>query len=197
MRNLPVSARFAALIALALVACGPNAAELKTAKEARYKGDPATLFAEAKGAIEGNLKIGKSDPAALGFQTEGKWYTPLGPADTMSGGDVNKLQDGSINLTLVVRLVKDGELYTVQVEPIILRMNKGNPKPETLTLDNISVPGWVVGKVEAAQVEIHDHLKAYAVTGATVPAMVPAGPGSAAMPAAGAGAGSAAPTPAP
>jgi hypothetical protein len=180
MRNLPVSVRFAALIALALVACGPSAAELKTAKEARYKGDPATLFGEAKAAIEANYVIAKADPNALGFQSEGKWFTPEGLADTRSGGDISRLLDNSINLTLVVRLVKDGETYAVQLDPIVLRLHKGNPNPDKLSIDDVSLPGWVKGKVEGQVLEIATRLKPYAATGATVPAVVPAGAGSAA-----------------
>jgi hypothetical protein len=58
----------------------------------------------------------------------------------------------------------------VAIEPIILRIHPGNPKPDELQLGDISLPGWVQGKVDGAELAIHQGLKGHAV--ATVPAAV-------------------------
>lgn len=159
------------------VSCGPSAGQVKTAREARYKGDPATLYAAVKAATESRHKIATSDEAALALQTEGRWYTPEGQVDTARGENLARLQQNSINFSVLVRLVKgDTDSYTVSVEPIALRMSGPSSQPEPLDLKDPSVPGWVHGKADSLQLDIHERLKPYAVSGASVPAMVPAAP---------------------
>jgi hypothetical protein len=181
-------------LAIATIAsCGPSAANIKTAQDARYKGDPATLFAGAKAATQSDYKIVSSDDGAFTLTTEGVWYTPEGQVDRSTGQNIARLQDMSINLAVVVKVVKaDADTYKVDVQPIALRKHGLVSKPETLEMSDPSVPGWVHGKLEGLELAIHDRLKAYAATGASVPAVVPSAPPP---PAAGSGsdAGSAAP----
>ncbi len=56
-----------------------------------------------------------------------------------------------------VRLVKgDTDSYTVSVEPIALRMSGPSSQPEPLDLKDPSAPGWVHGKADALQLDIHE-----------------------------------------
>ena len=166
------------------VSCGPSATQVKTAREARYKGDPATLYAAVSAATERRHKLAASDEAALVLRTEGRWYTPEGQVDTAPGNNLARLQQNSINFSVLVRLVKgDTDSYTVSIEPIALRMSGPSSRPEPLDMKDPSVPGWVHGKVDALQLDIHERLKPYAVAGASVPAMVPPAPAPAPAPA--------------
>jgi len=159
------------LVLALLVSCGASSAEVKTARDAKYKGAPATLFATMKAATEATYKILGSDEATLVLKTEPRWYTPEGQADTARGGNVARLQDNSINLSFVVALVTDDDTYRVNVEPIILRHSTLTANPEKLQLGNPLVPGWVNGKVESLQLDLYGRLKGYAVTtGAPAPA---------------------------
>jgi hypothetical protein len=161
MRKPIVSVHRAAVLAL-VVACAPSAAELKTARATMYKAPPATLFATMKAVTEDSYKTAISDENALALKTEASWYTPEGQMDTMRGGNLARLQNTSINLSLLVRLVKaDADSYTVSVEPIALRLGLGS-KPERVDPSDPSVPGWVTGKVESLQVSIYQALKRYA-----------------------------------
>jgi hypothetical protein len=193
--KLPLSPQLAWLLAM-VASCGPSAAKLKTAQDARYRADPATLYAAVKAVTESSYKISSSEEGPLMLRTEARWYTPEGQVDTSRGNNIARLQDNSINFSVIVRLVKrDADSYTVNVEPVALRLHGLTSKAEPLDMKDPSVPGWVHGKVESLQLAIHDRLKEYAVTGATVPAMVP--PPATPPPAAGSAAGSAAPESAP
>lgn len=187
------------LIALvALVACGPSGKEVAKAKQARYQGDKLTLFAAVKAATESKFKLQKSDETTLGMQTIGRWYSPDGLAVSASTDDVRDLVDQSINLTIVVELLPDGDNWVVAVRAIMMRFNKGQPKPDPLDAKNPSVPGWVHGKIDQLQFAIYERMKQYEVkgVGGIAPAPTqPAGPapaGPETMP--DEGAGSAAPT---
>jgi hypothetical protein len=183
---------------VALASCAGSNANVKVAQDAHYKADPVTLFAGAKAATS-DYKVVSSDDGAFTFQTEGVWYTPEGQVDRAPGQNIARLQDMSINFAVVVKVVKaDADTYKVDVVPIALRKQGLVSKPETLDMNDASVPGWVHGKLESIQLAIYDKLKGYAATGATVPAVVPSGPTPPpAAGSAGSDAGSAAPEAAP
>jgi hypothetical protein len=185
---------------LALAACGPNSKAIATAKTAHYKGDKLVLFNAAKDAAAAKYPILKSDETALSFQTEARWYTSEGLSATVRSNDMRDVPDKSINVSLVVDLVPDGDEYIVHVKPLMLRRLADSPMPQKLSEDDPSVPGWATGKVDQLALAIHDALKPYEVTGG--PQMIPAGPGTAPAPEEGSGAatpgaGSAAAAPAP
>ncbi|MBV8759157.1 MAG: hypothetical protein JO257_17850, partial [Deltaproteobacteria bacterium] len=177
------------LLCLLAFACGPSSGELKAAKTAHYKGDKIAMFNATKEAVEAKYTLQKSDENALGMQTNGRWFTPEGLAAAESGGDMRVVPDNSINIALVVTLVPDGDAYVVSVKPLYLRYHAGNPKPESLKDDDISIPGWAQGKVDSLALDIHNALKQYEVK--SVGGVTPAGPAPA--PAAPPAQGSAAP----
>jgi hypothetical protein len=170
MRNLVLSGL--ALAALALCACGSSSKEVAMAKTARYQGDKLQLFAETKAVVETKYKIAKSDEVALGMSTQARWFTPEGLAANDSG-DVSMLQDKSLNITLIVELLPDGDKWLVKVTPKILRYNRGIPKPEDVKEDDISLPNWVGSRTDELALDIHKRLSKFEVK--TVPQQVPAG----------------------
>jgi hypothetical protein len=154
----------APLSLLLLVACGASSAELKTAREANYEAEPAKLFQEVKAVTEHNYKIAGTDENTFTLRTAPRWYTPEGQGDASQGDNPSRLQDKSINLALVVALVKaDSTSWQVKIEPIVLRKNELSSAPEQLQMSDPTVPGWVRGKIDSLQLEIHQRLKGYAV----------------------------------
>jgi hypothetical protein len=152
------------------LSCGASAAQIKAAREARYKGDPATLYAAVRSATESRHKIVGEDAAALTLQTEARWYTPDGQVDSARGNNIARLQENSVNFSVIVRLVKgDADSYTVIIEPIALRLRGLTSRPEPLDMKDPSVPGWVHGKVDALQLDIHERLEPYAIAGVRSP----------------------------
>jgi hypothetical protein len=193
MRNLVLSV--AALAALVLCACGASSKEVAMAKTARYTGDKLVLFAETKAAVAGKYKLTKTDEMALTIETLPRWFTPDGLAAN-DAGDVSMLQHLSLNIMMGVQLLPDGSNWVVKVTPVILRYNKGIPKPEPVKEGDYSLPNWVQSRTDELALDIHKQLAQYEVR--SVPAQVPAGnePAPAPAPAAPAPDGAAAPAPA-
>jgi len=166
MRN-PNVRYLAAIVAVALAACGPSSKELAGVKTARYKGDKMTIFGAAKTATEAKYKLAKVDENTLGITTIGRWYNPEGQLVSERQDDIRDVPQKSINETLVVTLLPDGDAYVIKVKPVMVRY-VGTPQLEPLTEDDISVPGWAHGKVDQLQIDIHDALAQYEVK--TLPA---------------------------
>ncbi len=163
MRNL-TSCVIAVALALALVACGgPSGQELAKAKTARYQGDKLVLFNTAKAAAESKHKIAKFDENSLGFQTAGRWYTLDGTVAPGTDENVQDVPANSIRMTLVVRLLPDGDKWIVQVEPSMLQRIAGSPQPQPLDVKDASVPGWAFGQVDTLHFEVHKALAPYEV----------------------------------
>ncbi len=173
-----------ALIACALVACGPSNTEVKTAKEAHYRGDKLVMFNAMKSAVEDKFKLQKSDETTLGLETVARVYTPEGmlanegnSEKNASGGYNSMFPDNSIIMKFVVTMLADGDSYVVRVKPMMERYHAGSPKTEPLGENDPSLPGWTSGKVDAVQLDIYNALKQYEVkgVGGVAPA-APAGP---------------------
>ena len=170
MRNLVLS--FAAMLAVAAVACGPSSKEVATAKSARYTGDKLAIFNTVKAATEAKYKLTKADETSLGLQTEARWFSIEGLGVTpRSESDMRDVPDKSINIFMVVTMLPDGSNWVVKVEPHLMRYNSGIPKPEPLKEGDPSLPGWVSGKVDELALDIHNALAKFEVK--TVPGSVP------------------------
>jgi len=151
------------LLTILAVACGPSSKEVATAKSARYQGDKLALFQATKAVVESKYNLQKSDETTLGMQTEARWYSYEGLAQTPRGGDMRDVQDKSINIALVVTLLPDGDAWIVKVTPVMARYNQGIPKPEPVKEGDASLPGWVDGKVDQLALDIHKALAQYEV----------------------------------
>ena len=180
MRNLIVTLAV-------LAACGSTGhsdRDVAMAKQARYQGDKLQLFAAVKAATEAKYKLEKSDENTLGMQTTGRWYTPDGLSNSASSESPQEMVDKSINLTLVVELLPEGNNWVVSVRPYMLRFNAGQPKPDKLDPKDPSVPGWVTGKVDELSFAIYQGMRQYEVRapGGNIPpgpaAPAPAAPGA-------------------
>jgi len=154
------------LAVVSLSACGPSAAELKAARDARYKGPPAELFAAAeRAAVDEHYKIGDQDTSVGAFATIDKWYGREGDARTTGAGDTVQLDDGSIQLAFVVRFVgADGGAFTIDIEPVVHRYVSGRSNFDNVEPGDPTMPTWVMGKEDALRVAIHDHLKQWSIT---------------------------------
>jgi hypothetical protein len=168
---------------LTIAACGPSNKEITGAKIARYQGDKATLFATAKAATEAKYQLAKVDEATLGFQTKAKWFTPEGILAPGSDEDIKDVPDKSIRLTMVVRLLPDGDKWIVQVEPSMLRRIAGSPQPQPVTLDDPSVPGFAQDMTDQLQYDIWTQMKPYEVKASSGTMPAAASPAPAAPPA--------------
>jgi hypothetical protein len=178
MRNL-------ILTVAVLAACGgPSGRDLAMAKQARYQGDKLQLFGGMKEAVEGKYKLEFSDETKLALKTIGRWYTPEGlvsnwtPEDARGTTDSTKrgIPDRSVSIALVAQLLPESDKWVVNVEPVILRYNEGQPKLEPVRPNDPSLPGFVNGKSDELAFEINKKLKAYEVKSVGGIAPAPTGP---------------------
>ncbi len=160
MRNLVCAF---GLLTLFAAACGPSSKEVATAKAARYQGDKLQLFAATKAAVEGKYTLAKSDETTLGMQTQARWFSPEGLTTSSNPDDERDLPDKSIRISLVVTLLPDGDAWVVNVTPVMLRKNRGMPKPDEVKPGDPSVPGWVDSKVDQLALDIHKALAPYEI----------------------------------
>jgi hypothetical protein len=150
------------MVMAVLVACGPSAAEIKTAKSAGYSGEPAQLFAEIEAVTTETYKLGEVDREGFALATMPQWYSPEGGRQGGTGDYVN-IGDRSVQLMLIVQLVAADSRYVVTVIPKTLQHLSGSPRPRELLPDDPNLPGWVHGRVDSLHMEIHKRLQKYAV----------------------------------
>jgi hypothetical protein len=162
-----------------IAACAGSSAELKTAHEARYRGEPAVLLTAMRSVTAATYNVVAVDESTLAVKTEPKWYNPEGQADQTGGNNLARLREDSINFSVVVKLVPADGTFTVNVEPTVLRLHGLSSKLENMSMSDPLTPGWVHGKVESLEVALYQKLKAYLAAGgasAAAPAVAPAPP---------------------
>jgi hypothetical protein len=148
----------------ALAACGPSAAEIKTAKSAGYSGDPGEMFDIIEATTAQTYKIGEVvREGELALATVPQWYNPEGGRQSSGAGDYVQVSDRSIQLSMIVRLVDADRRFVVTVEPKTFQHISGSPQPRELRPDDPNLPGWVSGRVDSLHLEIHKALQKYAV----------------------------------
>ncbi|MBK9035323.1 MAG: hypothetical protein IPL61_29395 [Myxococcales bacterium] len=154
---------------LALVACGPSSAQIKTAREARYRASASEVFQAAVGALKTNdHKIKQADPVAGRALTEPRWYEVDGTTLSRdSDGRPQLSSAGGIMLSIEVGVVPDGETFRVEVIPRVLQQKDGYSAPLELKPGDPAMPGWIAGKVDNVYISTYDTLKKSAVLSGT------------------------------
>jgi len=150
------------LVMVAAIACGPSSSEIKTAKTATYKADPSEVFRIAQETAAQTYKIAEARPEQLAFMTEMQWYNEEGGRESAGAGDYVQINDKSVQLGLIVEVVQGNEVRVV-VTPKTFQHLSGSPKPRELAPTDPNLPGWVTGRAEQLQLEIHKALEKYAV----------------------------------
>jgi hypothetical protein len=152
-------------VAVLWLGCGPSAAEIKTAKTATYRGDASAMFDEVIAATEESYKIADAtkDDGRYALITLAQWYNPEGGRQSAGAGNYVQIDDHSIRLELIVELVDAEPGFMVTVTPKTFQHIAGSPQPRELKPDDPNLPGWVSGRVDTLQLEIHKRLQKYAV----------------------------------
>jgi hypothetical protein len=174
MRN-PIFSLVAVLTIALIAACGPSGTQVKAAKEARYTGDKAQLFAAMKGRLEGKYKVHDSNEQTLTVTTKETWYQPDGTIAMVAEGDTRHMPDRALNIILVAQLLPEGSNWVVQVHPIMKRFYSGRPNLDAVPEEDPSVPGFAHDKVDTMASEIHEALAQFEVKQMPEAAPPPAG----------------------
>jgi len=92
---------------LAVAACGPSAAEIKTAQTATYNATPEQVLGIAEEVAQESYKIG--DVSRDGFVTVPRWFGPEGDVENAGAGDFVQLRDKSVRIALHVKVIRSEE----------------------------------------------------------------------------------------
>ena len=161
MRNLA----FGLWALLVVAACGPSTAEIKTARDAAYHGDPDQLLDLAVQATKDeHYQIADMNQGEQTFITVPRWYSPEGDLESAGAGDFVTLVDRSVQVSLIVQLSEIGaNTFGFAVIPKTFQHLSGSPKPRELTPDDPNLPPFVHGRADALSLAIYQHAKAFAV----------------------------------
>lgn len=148
-----------------LVACGPSAAEVKTARQTVYRADPGTLFELAMSTTRETYKIADVNKEDFSFITESRWYSPEGDLESPGAGGFVTMVDRSVAVSFIVQVTPSethGD-FGIVVIPKTFQHLEGSPKPRELPADDPNLPTWIHGRVDALALAIYQRAKGYAV----------------------------------
>ena len=150
------------LVALAAVACGPSASEIRTAKTAEYRGDPSAIFQLAMQAAQENYKIGDVDAGHLRFETVPRFYGPEGDLESEGAEGYVHLLNHSVQVSFIVAVTQtDDHEVAVTVVPHTLQVLAGSPEMRPIEPDDPSMPPWVHGRADALSLAIYQEARSY------------------------------------
>ncbi len=147
------------LVAVALVACGPSAAQIHTARTARYQIELPAAYAAVLDALAAqHYQLRISDRARGLFVTTSRYYEPDG---TTSGEQVDA---GAINFGLAVEVYGDETCRAISILPVATKWRGDGLLRDRLATDDPRLPGWVEGKIDSLYVAIYARMKDHVVT---------------------------------
>ena len=151
-------------IVAAAAACGPSAVQLRAARDAQYQGTREDVLGKARAAVEPSYAVEAMDEQAGTIVTASRWYEPdggnLGTGDTdREGGMAVRTEAGAVSLAFRIRVVGDTPPYRVLVEPIAKQKRSNYSALYEYEVDDPAMPGWVAGKVDNLQLEVHGRLE--------------------------------------
>jgi hypothetical protein len=151
------------VLVLALVACGPSAAEIKTAKTTTYQMSGTDLLEVAEQAAQEEYKLGDVSEHDLAFITLPRWYSPEGDLQSPGAGGFVQMDNHSVQVAFVVQVTElAGGDCAVTVTPKTFQYISGSPKPRELAADDPNLPGWVHGRADKLALEIYELAKPHA-----------------------------------
>lgn len=161
---------FTLLAGLVLVACGPSAAQVKTARTATYNTTASVTFQAAVSALKANdYKLAAADPVTGQAESVTRWYEEDGTFVAKNSDDEVVQKDKMIALTMHVAVVPAGGGFRVEVTPHATQLRSGYSALVPLTEHDAPMTSWIAGKVDNLYVTIYDTLKKDAAAPAAAP----------------------------
>jgi hypothetical protein len=147
-------------VVIGLMACGPSSAQIKTAREARYRASAAEIFQAGVTALDGNgYKIARIDPVASRAMTVERWYEADGTYMASDATGRPMFLEGMIVLRIELGVMPEGETFKVEVIPHVIQFRESTPKGYELRADDPQLPGFVIDKVNNIYLSVYEKLK--------------------------------------
>jgi hypothetical protein len=151
------------VMVLAMIACGPSGAEIKTAKTTTYQMAGTDLLQVAEQAAQEEYKIGDVNQPELVFITQPRFYGPEGDLQSPGAGGFVHTENHTVRLAFIVKVTElAGGDCAVTVTPKTFQFISGSPKPRELEPDDPNLPGWVHGRADQLALEIYELAKPHA-----------------------------------
>ena|SRR6185312_13116119 len=152
---------------LAIAACAPSDAEIRSAKTTMYYGNSSQILELAEqGAMDENYKIGTVDDGHLSFETVGRFYSPTGDLQSEGAEGYVKVDNHSVKVSFIVEIDQlANNRYRVEVKPRTWQYLAGSPQMRELDPSDPSLPPWVLGRADHLQLAIHDRLQGMVAPG--------------------------------
>jgi hypothetical protein len=148
---------------LALAACGPNAAEIKTAKETTYKMKADDLLQLAEDIAKPQYGIADVDMASHTFIAGPKFYGPEGDLESPGPGGFVHMPNHTVEVTFIVQVVEfGGGDVAITVKPKTFQTIEGSPKPRELAPDDPNLPPFILGRTDQLVLDIYKEAKPHA-----------------------------------
>ena len=146
-------------------ACGPTAREIRAAREAQYDAPREEVMRLAADAVGGSYPVASVDDEAGLIVTETSMYEPDGSRvgkatnerDRRAGMNVRS-EAGAVTLGFRVIVVGEAPPFQVIVEPIAQEIRANYSGAYTYLPDDPAMPGWINGKVDNLQLDVHRRL---------------------------------------
>jgi hypothetical protein len=149
---------------VAVAACGPSSAELKTAKTTTYNASIDDMIEVAKQAVSQDYKVGGVNQGDCGDPdgqctaeviTQERWYGAEGDLESPGAGDMTLVRNGSVMSQFIVTLHRTGA-HSVVVEVIPKTFQYiGTPKPRELAPDDPGLPPFIHGRADNLSFEVY------------------------------------------
>jgi hypothetical protein len=154
-----------AAVVVAVAACGPSSAELRSAKTAVYSGDVGRILALAEaGAGDEHYKIGDVDDGHLTFETAGRFFSPEGDLQSEGAGGYVKVDNHSVKVSFIVALIEtDDHRYVITVTPRTWQYLAGSPQMRELAPEDPNLPPFVKGRADSLALAIYERTRGYAI----------------------------------
>ena len=150
-----------AVVAVAVMACGPSNAEIKTARTASYHATPANLLEIAAQVTSETYQVGSRTDTEL--VTVPRFYSATGELEGTGAGNVVQVRAGSVRVAFHIKVVPSGsEWFAVEVTPDTLQVVEGSPQPRHLAPDDPYLPPFVLGRADSLALAIYERAKPYA-----------------------------------
>ena len=165
-------------LVIALAACGPSNAEIKTAKEASYNASLPDMIEVAKQAISDEYKVAGVDQGdCVGDEGEctavvasvRRFYGPEGDLQSSIGSSPDgrtefvHMTNGTVGSAFLVKLHRTAaHAVIVEVVPDTFQYIN-TPQPRPLAPDDPNLPPFIHGRADALAARIYDLGKKYVV----------------------------------
>lgn len=144
-------------------ACGPTAAEIKTAREATYDVSPREIYVVAEQETTAWYVIGERMPDELVFATAPQWFTDSGRASKAPDAEQKKAGNMQVSFAVLVTAEGSGSRVLVSASAIDYDVDK----PEPRQLEEGALPKWINDRVDKLRVKIHKRVQAMRAAPAT------------------------------